>query len=74
MKVIKIKQGTKKRFVWQIGDTGFADCITCKHKLSYGSFCLAFPDGIPDTILSGEIDHKKPYKGDHGIQYEPIKQ
>ena len=34
--------------------------------------CLAFPDGIPDPIWMGENDHKKPYKGDHGIQYDPV--
>jgi len=33
--------------------------------------CLAFPDGIPDDILGGEVDHTQPHDGDHGIQYEP---
>ena len=36
------------------------------------NFCSAFNDGIPYEILTGENDHTKPYKGDNGIQFEPI--
>jgi len=32
--------------------------------------CLAFPDGIPEAIITGEVDHSVPFEGDHGIQYE----
>lgn len=45
-------------------------CDNCKHYLSELR-CLAFPDGIPDDILSGEFDHTQPHEGDNGIQYEP---
>ena len=34
--------------------------------------CIAFLDKIPDTIWFGKNDHKKPVKGDNGIQYDPI--
>ena len=32
--------------------------------------CKAFPDGIPGEIAYGDNLHIKPFKGDHGIQYE----
>lgn len=46
-------------------------CATCKHRSKKApGYCLAFPDGIPEEILTGKNDHTKPFKGDHGIQYE----
>ena len=48
-------------------------CIYCKH-LSDKFKCLAFPDGIPEEILTGDHDHKKPFEGDNGIQFEPKKE
>jgi hypothetical protein len=51
-------------------------CITCKHaawnnpELVRG--CTAFPDGIPEEIISNEADHREPFPGDNGIMYEPI--
>jgi len=46
-------------------------CEYCKH-LQKGVKCKAFPNGIPEEIRLNKHDHKYPYKGDHGIQFEPI--
>ena len=46
--------------------------MTCVHynrnapKLS----CNAFPDVIPDPIIYSQVDHRQPYVGDKGIQWE----
>ena len=46
-------------------------CVICKYRIKK-NICDAFPSGIPKDILNGEHDHKNPYKGDNGIQFEPI--
>lgn len=48
-------------------------CVQCSHKYESSATCKAYPKGIPEKILIGEVDHKKPYKGDSGIHYTPIK-
>lgn len=45
------------------------ECPTCKHYRGRLK-CAAFPDGIPEEILTGEVSHTEPYDGDNGIQYE----
>jgi|TARA_Y100000034_G_scaffold48288_1_gene59567 hypothetical protein len=54
-------------------------CEQCKHldkidKYEKGWYCEAYPDGwgIPEEIIMGEVDHKKPFKGDNGIQFEQV--
>jgi hypothetical protein len=45
-------------------------CFSCT-RLNIGHItCAAFPDGIPDPILRGTHDHRKPFAGDHGILFE----
>jgi len=46
-------------------------CATCRWKNPGASTCMVFPRGIPTEILLGIADHRKPYPGDLGIQYEP---
>lgn len=33
--------------------------------------CVAFPNGIPKDILPNGGDHRLPWEGDNGVQYEP---
>ncbi|MDE0561808.1 hypothetical protein OU792_17560 [Algoriphagus sp. NF] len=35
-------------------------CFKCKHFRRFEGGCDAFPDGIPDEIISGENKHKEP--------------
>ena len=46
-------------------------CHRCKHFWGIDK-CDAFPDGIPRRVVEGEHDHRKPYKGDRGIRFEPV--
>ncbi|WP_048183672.1 hypothetical protein [Methanosarcina siciliae] len=59
-------------------------CTLCKHfrrqkEIKFDGLnpihehkCDAFPDRIPDEIWRGDNDHKKPFPGDHGIQFEHV--
>ena len=37
------------------------------------SSCEAFPKGIPEDIMFGDFDHRKPHKGDHGLLFKPLR-
>lgn len=58
-------------------------CYICKHYTGvkvvdrqsnieglHINTCEAFPNGIPDEITYGNIDHKRSFHGDNGIIFE----
>ncbi len=48
-------------------------CTFCQHwNRKSGRTCKAFPKGVPMEIWLGENDHRTPFKGDHGIQFEEV--
>ena len=47
-------------------------CLNCARFWLSGG-CEAFPSGIPEEILRGEFDHTRPYPGDNGLRYVPLK-
>jgi hypothetical protein len=64
-----------ERVIWRSGQLLIfeSQCDICKHRRE-GWTCQAFPDGIPEQIQNNEHDHRQPYPGDNGIQFEPIEQ
>ncbi len=49
-------------------------CLRCKNLIDFGvgRKCKAFKE-IPLPIWGGKNNHKKPYPGDNGIQFEERK-
>ena len=45
-------------------------CMTCRHYRRDDFACDAFPEEIPDEIMSGDFDHVEEYPGDNGIRWE----
>jgi hypothetical protein len=50
-------------------------CFKCKNFRRFKGGCLAFPNGIPDEITSGQNEHSKPLKGQRNkIVFEQMKE
>lgn len=61
----------KNRFLGSGDDFNFPVCGECKHNKGDGT-CKAFPEGIPEEILTGDNKHKKPLIGQgNNIIFEP---
>ena len=48
-------------------------CIGCRHLVGnlMEPHCSAFPEGVPWDVLLSKVDHRQPFPGDNGIQFEP---
>lgn len=62
-------ESDQSRFAWEPGDWKEWLCGTCIHWKD-GRVCAAYPNGMPDEIWNGDVDHRRPYPGDRGIQYK----
>lgn len=47
-----------------------SQCSLCIHGRAGTARCAAFQSGKPNEIFFNEVDHRSPYKGDNGIQWE----
>lgn len=44
-------------------------CQQCRWAHEDRTTCRAFPLAIPAVILTGEHDHRLPFRGDRGVQF-----
>lgn len=53
-------------------------CMRCQHLIvpppvkKPGLPCRAFPEGIPEKILLGDISHIENLDGDNGLKYKEL--
>lgn len=50
-----------------------ATCRHCQHLNCGTHTCAAFPEGIPDELWWAYRGHRKPFPGDHGLQFSERK-
>jgi len=48
-------------------------CTRCKHFNSIELACKAFPEGIPDDLLAGNMEYDKILEGQNSKSYFAIK-
>lgn len=59
------------KYIWDGGDVSVSQCAACRRNRRDGT-CDAFPDGIRMDILVNDFDHRQPFPGDHGIQFDAL--
>ena len=68
----------KKRLVSENSDFYYPLCNRCENLFRTKDIiavCRAFPNGIPEDILTGEFDHTKKHpKQDNDIVFKPTKE
>lgn len=52
---------------------GRPQCNDCQWFNPRGLNCKAFPDRIPERIISNQHDHNLAYKGDNGVRFKKKK-
>ena len=45
-------------------------CNECDHRILGTVACKAYPEAIPEEILTNDVDHRKSYTGDNGITFK----
>ena len=63
----------KDYYHWRDDDVEISQCASCNNKFASGAQCRAYREQIPNAILTNAHDHRKPFKGDNGIRFEPLK-
>ena len=58
-----------EKFITKDNEVSISQCLICAYRLN-GLTCAAFPDGIPQIILTNDFDHTEPFDGDNGIRFK----
>lgn len=74
---LEVRRRQERMADWprEIRGPASSQCVLCAHFEGIGpegAICGAFPEGIPEEIITGQHDHRKPYPGDDGIRWEPL--